>query len=147
MLVERVLPVARGRLVTVRDDALLTEVAKRLGDRHTNLVVVCGEDGAMVGVASKTDVVRQIEGCLGGACTKPAASVMTRDVAFCRPDDLLQDAWAVMKDRGFLHLPIVDMDARPLGVLNARDALHALLGEVEHEESLLRDYVMGIGYR
>jgi hypothetical protein len=32
-------------------------------------------------------------------------------------------------------------------VLNARDALEALLEEAEDEELLFRDYVMGIGYR
>jgi hypothetical protein len=36
---------------------------------------------------------------------------------------------------------------KPIGVLNAGDALQALLKEEEDEESLLRDYVMGIGYR
>ena len=30
---------------------------------------------------------------------------------------------------------------------NARDALGALLRGVKDEESLLRDYVMGVGYR
>jgi len=31
-------------------------------------------------------------------------------------------------------------------VLKARDALEGLLDEVENEESLLRDYVMCVGY-
>jgi CBS domain-containing protein len=52
-----------------------------------------------------------------------------------------------MKKDGVLHVPVIDEDPKPLGVLNARDALQALLSEVEEEEELLRDYVMGIGYR
>jgi len=51
-----------------------------------------------------------------------------------------------MKNRGLKNIPINDQDSRPVGVLNARDALQALLEEVENEESLLRDYVMGIGF-
>jgi len=35
----------------------------------------------------------------------------------------------------------------PLGVLYANDALQLLLKEAEYEEDLLRDYVMGMGYR
>jgi CBS domain-containing protein len=35
-----------------------------------------------------------------------------------------------MKERHLKHMPIVDQDVRPLGVLNARDALEALLEEV-----------------
>ncbi len=33
-----------------------------------------------------------------------------------------------------------------MGVLHARDILQVLLEESEDEESILRDYVMGIGY-
>jgi hypothetical protein len=51
-----------------------------------------------------------------------------------------------MKKRGLKNIPINDQDSGPVGVLNARDALQALLEEVENEESLLRDYVMGIGF-
>jgi CBS domain-containing protein len=147
MLVERVLTVARQRLVTIDASDLLTEAAGLLAKAQVNLVVVCASDGTMVGVITKTDVVRQISHCQGSACTAKAAIVMTRDVTYCHPDDMLHDVWSIMKERGFLHVPIVDQDSRPCGVLNARDALQALLGEVEDEEALLRDYVMGIGYR
>jgi len=59
----------------------------------------------------------------------------------------LHDVLATMKERGFVHIPIVDEQARPCGVVNARDALQALLRDVTNEELLLRAYVMGIGYR
>jgi CBS domain-containing protein len=101
----------------------------------------------MVGVVTKTDIVRRISSCHGSGCATAVATVMTRDVTSCRPDDLLQNIWSIMKERSLLHIPIVGQDFKPLGVINARDALFELLGEVEHEESLLRDYVMGIGYR
>ena len=52
-----------------------------------------------------------------------------------------------MKAQHLKNVPVVDVDHRPLGVLTARAVLHALLGEVEHEEALLTDYVKGIGYR
>jgi CBS domain-containing protein len=44
-----------------------------------------------------------------------------------------------------VHIPVVDENSKPLGVVNARDALRALLAEEKYEESLLRDYVMGVG--
>ena len=51
-----------------------------------------------------------------------------------------------MKQRGLKNVPIADGQSRPLGILTARDVLQLLLQEVEYEELLLRDYVMGIGY-
>ena len=52
-----------------------------------------------------------------------------------------------MAKRGFVHIPVVDENSKPLGVVNARYALPALMAEGKYEASLLRDYVMGIGYR
>ena len=50
-------------------------------------------------------------------------------------------------ERGFVHVPVVDAQHKPSGVLNARDALRELWAEGQYEEALLRDYVMGVGYR
>ena len=146
ILVEKIVPVARERLVTVRDDAPLTEAARFLDGRHINLVVVCDKAGAMVGIITRTDVVRQMGLCQGCGCTAAAATVMTKDVIYCRPTNSLQDVWSIMKEQKRLHVPIVGADLRPLGVINARDALLVLLEGSEYEETLLRDYVMGIGY-
>lgn len=144
--VEQLLPVARARLVTIAEDAPLREAAKLLR-AGTDLVVVCGRDGILVGVISKTDVVARIGECHGAACAIGAALVMSTDVLSCHPSDLVQAVWSQMKARELKNVPITGADGCPLGVLNARDALGVLLHDVKYEESLLRDYVMGIGYR
>ena len=146
MRVETILPVALQRLITIQADAPLVDVAKLLCDTHRALVVVCDPDGIMAGVITKTDVVRQIARSQN-LDTITAAAVMTRDVTSCRSNDLLHDVLTTMKERGFVHIPIVDQQSRPSGVVNARDALQALLKEVKDDQLLLRDYVMGIGYR
>ncbi|NDV89525.1 CBS domain-containing protein [Aurantimonas aggregata] len=146
MFVERVLSAARETLVTVADDAPLIEAAKLLRT-GTDLVVVCAPGGVLAGVITKTDVVNQISHCQGSSCATAASMVMTRDVLLCRPGDGLHEVWSQMKERGLKNVPVTDEEARPIGVLNARVALQVLLDESEDEESLLRDYVMGIGYR
>jgi CBS domain-containing protein len=145
MLVEKLMSTARKKLVTVADDAPLIQAAKLLR-AGTDLVVVCGSAGFLSGVITKTDVVRQISSCQGATCITAASLVMTRDVVVCRPGDWLHEVWSRMKERGFKNVPVTDPDSRPVGVFNARDALQVLLKEVENEESLLRDYVMGIGF-
>ena len=146
MLVERVLPIALKRLNTIQAGASLTDAAKLLCDTHKALLVVCNPDGVMVGIISKTDIVRQIAHCEGSRCTTAAEAVMTRDVTFCRPSDSLHDVLSKMKERGFVHVPMVDQETKPVGVINARDALQVILGDVEYDVSFLRDYIMGIGY-
>lgn len=147
MFVERMLDTVRERLATVRDDAPLIEAAGHLVSPRINLVVVCRADETLAGVVTKTDVVRQISHCGGSGCTVAVAGVMTRDLTTCRPTDWLADVWTVMRTRGLKHVPVIDDASRPLGVLYARDALQVLLTEVESEELLLREYVLGVGYR
>ena len=137
----------RSRLAVVGEAALLLEVAGLLSETQISLVVVCDAGGAMVGVITKTNIVRQIGHCRGAACTSTAAAIMTRDVTFCSETDCLLDVLSMMQARGLVHVPVVDAQRKPSGVVNARDALRALWTEGQYEEALLRDYVMGVGYR
>ncbi len=145
VFVEQVLTAARVRLVMIANDAPLLDAA-RLLRAGTDLIIVCGAGGAIAGVITKSDVIAQIGVCEGASCGVSAAQVMSADVLLCAPGDRLHDVWSKMKARGLKNIPVADADGRPIGVLNARDALGALLREVKVEESLLRDYVMGVGY-
>jgi len=145
MYVERLLSVAREKLVIIADDAPLMEVAHLL-HKGADLVVVCNSAGFVAGVITKTDVVDQMSRCQEASCAMAASLTMTRDVVNCRPDELLQDVWKRMKERKLKNIPVVDKDTRPVGVLHARNILQVLLKESKDEEAMLRDYVMGIGY-
>jgi CBS domain-containing protein len=145
MLVQALSTRTRERLVTLSDAAPLIEAARllRVG---TDIVVACGASGVLTGVITKSDVVAQISHCQGASCVASAALVMARTVVTCSPGDWIQDVWTTMKQKRLKNIPVVDPENRPIGVLNARDALESLLGEVENEEALLRDYVMSVGY-
>ncbi len=145
VFVEQLLSVARARLVTIADDVPLHDAAQLLR-AGTDIVVVCEANGAMVGVITKSDIVARIGGCQGSACTTLVEVAMSTEVLQCVSSDLVHDVWKRMRARDLKNIPITNADNRPVGVLNARDALGILLLEVKSEESLLRDYVMGVGY-
>ena len=110
-------------------------------------MVACVSDGRLAGVVTKTDVVRQISCCQGSSCTVALSTIMTTDVVFCRTTDRVSDIWTIMKERRLENIPVTDEASVPIGLLNARDALQILLTEVESEETLRRDYVVGIAYQ
>ena len=145
-LVSSIGATTRSRLIKAGIDASLVDVAKLLSSTQVSLVVVCGPDGTMAGILTRTDVVQQIGQCQGARCTVTAAQWMVREVTHCLAGDRLADVMSTMASRGLVHMPVLDDHSRPVGVVNARDALRALWAEEEYEESLLRDYVMGIGY-
>ena len=146
MFVDRLLPTALQKLVTIVDSAELIEAAKLLRDAGTDIVAVCTSGGVLAGVITKTDVIGQIIRCQGQSCATPASLVMTREVVVCKPDQLLSDVWSIMKMRELRNIPVVNAGSHPIGMLTARDALELLLEEAQDEELLLRDYVMCVGY-
>ena len=147
MLVERLLPTAQKRLVTIDDNASIVGAAKLLIDRRSDLLVVHSSGKLLVGVITKTDIVRQIGQCQEDGRANAVSTIMARTVVLCHSNDSLRDVWQNMKVRGLKNIPIVDHESRPIGVLNARDALEVLREEAEYEELLLGDYVMGVGYQ
>ncbi len=146
-LVSTIEAATQARLATAGVNAPLVEVANQLSVTRISLVVICAENGTIAGVITKTDIVKQLGKYVGNVSNMIAADVMTRDVTCCAPDDCLPDVLAMMRQFGFVHLPVVDDAGNPVGVVNARDALRAMLGEEKYEAALLRDYVMGVGYQ
>ena len=146
-LVSSIAAAARSRLLMVQPDVPLREVAQLLSSTPISLVVVCDQEVTMIGVITKSDIVLQISHCTGRTCTNTADGIMTRDVISCRATDGLPDVLSMMQARGLVHVPVIDTEGKPSGVVNARDALRELMLEGQYEEALLRDYVMGVGYR
>jgi CBS domain-containing protein len=139
--------VARSRLLTVAAAAPLVEVAALLSSAQISVVVVCDAGGAPLGIITETVLVRRLGLGQADFFSTRAADVMSREFAACAPDDLLSDVLATMHVRGLIHVLLVDPGKTVLGVVNARDGLRALLAAGNHEEALLRNYVMGIGYQ
>lgn len=122
MFVEQMLPQARERLATIGAAASVTAAAEITSRLHADLVVVCDGTGSMVGVITKTDIVSQIGRCGAGGCSASVEAIMTREALSSRPDESLQDVWTAMKARGLQHVPVVDEDGKPIGILHARCA-------------------------
>ncbi len=148
MYVRQMLPAARQHLATVGQDASLGEIARLLSQEHVNLVVVCDDQGRMSGVVSDSDVVRGVAMCGGShyACRVRAKRVMSPDVISCTPTETLRTVWAAMKQRCLRHVPVLDEEGKPVGVLNARDVLSNLVEEVEYQERETVSYFLGLGY-
>ena len=146
ILVKHILEAAQKRLVVLSQEASLFDAARILANRDTPLVVVCDSDGIAVGVISSSHVVKVLATAGVDALSFNAGAIMTKPVLSCHVDETLQQVWAVMNSRTLPCAPLLDDDGRAQGVVHARDVAIALLDEVNYEELLLRDYVMGVGY-
>ena len=146
ILVKHILEAAQKRLVVLSQEASLFDAARILANRDTPLVVVCDSDDIAVGVVASSHVIKVLATAGADALGFNAGAIMTKPVLSCHVDQTLQQVWAVMNSRTLPCAPILDDDGRAQGVVHARDVAIALLDEVNYEEILLRDYVMGVGY-
>jgi acetoin utilization protein AcuB len=113
---------------TCTPDDQVGEVAGRMASFHLSCMPVV-ERGDLVGLVSTTDMLnaraREAEEDAGGG-GPTIGSVMTEAPATAHPDDYLLDAAARMQERGIRHLPVVDGNARVIGMLSDRDVRTAI---------------------
>ena len=149
VLVKHILEPARKRLAVLSREASIFDVARILAnqDTHTPLVIVCDSDRIAVGVIAPIHIVHILATAGVDALSLNAGAIMTKPALTCHIDEPLEQVWTIMNSRTLPCAPILDDDGRPQGVLFARDVAIALIDEVNYDEKLLRDYVMGVGYQ
>jgi len=139
--------VTYSRLLTASANSLLVDVAALLSSAQISVVVVCDADDAPLGIITETMLIKRLGLGQADFFTTHASDVMSRTYVSCAPEDLLSDVLAKMHELGLIQVLLVGSNGKVLGVLNARDGLRALLAAGNHEEALLRNYVMGVGYQ
>jgi CBS domain-containing protein len=146
MWINAILPVVEARLSTISRDAPFLAAARIFGTGKTRMLVVCDGEGQAVGVLTRTDAMRHV-GDNANPLIACVAELMTSKLTIARLADDLLDTWQMMTRLRLNHLPILDAEGRPIGILTTDDALKALLETERYEEHLLADYVAGIGYQ
>jgi CBS domain-containing protein len=145
MLVGQLGPMTSVRLTVIGVDAPLHEAAVSLLKPGIGLVVACRGSGEAAGVLSKSDLVHHM--ATARAELASVSALMSSPFFSCTPDDDLHAIWETMSTRSLQNVPVLNMDARPIGVLDIRDAMKALFEQEELQEKLLANYISGVGYQ
>ncbi|HMV01285.1 MAG TPA: CBS domain-containing protein, partial [Rhodocyclaceae bacterium] len=74
------------------------------------------------------------------------SQVMVTDLQTIRAGKPLAYALHMMAEGGFRHVPVVDDDGGPVGMVSARDALGADLIDLEREIKRQEELESSIGY-
>jgi CBS domain-containing protein len=143
--VERLSPQTAGRLVIIDADATLQAAAFSLSNPGIGLVIVGDRDGKAVGVLSKSDLIRHLSD--GDLAQASVASLMSRKIVSCAPDDEVRTVWKTMVGLRLQNMPVLAADGKPLGILDIRDAMRVLYEQEEFQEHMLANYIAGIGYQ
>jgi CBS domain-containing protein len=108
--------------LVVDADATVVAAVNAMNERHTGCVLV-QKDGKLVGIFTERDVVRKVIFHEGNRSWK-VETVMT-----CKPETLQPSASVAfalnkMSVDGYRHIPIVDDQGKPVGVLSIKDIVN-----------------------
>lgn len=140
MIIEQILNDKGREVVTLRADHTLREAAQLLDERRIGAVVALAEDGAIVGVLSERDIVRQVARHGGPALDMPVGEAMTRAVVTVPAETPVDQALQLMTDRRIRHLPIVRND-RLTGFVSIGDLVKWKIAETEAEAQAMKSYL------
>jgi CBS domain-containing protein len=126
------------RLHIVAPDTPLAEVIAGLAAHGASSALVVDDYGRLTGIVTEHDVVRRV--ALRLPPDAPAARAMTTPVKTIGADDLLYRAVGRMRRERLRHMPVVDGEGRPAGMLDLNEALAAAAGRlVAQIDRLTRD--------
>jgi CBS domain-containing protein len=120
----KVKDVPPGRLLSVEPQTSLADVAKRMRREDADSVAVMSE-GRLLGIITERDLVRAIADGVDPQQAK-ADVIMSADPATVMADEEVAVVALKMMRLGIRHLPVVDQDGSPIGLISARDLVAVL---------------------
>ena len=108
--------------ITVTEDLVIDEAAKIMWNRNIGSVIVADSAGKMEGIVTERDVIFAVTKSLTGKGI-PVSSIMSKTSLTASPNENLTTTVDRMIKAGVRHLPVIDKEGRPLGMISMRDAL------------------------
>ncbi len=102
--------------------ARLSEAIREM-QRHRVGCVMVVESGRLVGILTERDILYKVLGTGGDPAAVVVDAIMTRDPEALTPDDPIAQAFHKMSVGGFRHVPLVDAQGRPVGMLSVKDVV------------------------
>ena len=137
--------IAGSKLVTATLDVTVRSACRTMAENRIGAILVV-QGGRIAGIFTERDALNQV---LAGNLDPDATTldkVMVAHPQTIRGDRPLAHALHMMADGGFRHVPVVDADGGPLGMVSARDALGEDLVDLERDLRRRDELEGSIGY-
>jgi CBS domain-containing protein len=119
ILGEPISGIARRKPVVVTPGTSVLEAIRLMNERSRGCVLVV-ENNRLAGIFSERDVLR-LAGSGRPFDGVEVGQVMTREPEVLRPEHGIAVALNMMSEGGYRHIPLVDADGGPVGLVAMRD--------------------------
>ncbi len=132
----------KGRHVHhVAEDASVLDAA-RLMNQHRIGAVVVTQGAKVIGIFTERDLLNRVVAARRDPAATLVHEVMSSPVACCTPQTDRNECLAVMRNRRFRHLPVVE-DGQLVGIISSGDLLEAAEADQKATIQYLYEYLYG----
>ncbi|NGP76266.1 CBS domain-containing protein [Balneolaceae bacterium YR4-1] len=144
MLIRNILNEKGTKVFDIEPEDTVYDAIKKMADKDIGALLVM-EGEKLKGIITERDYRNKV--ILKGRRSKTTAvrEIMTSDLYTVQPTDTVDTCMALMTDRKFRHLPVVE-NGKVVGVISIGDLVKAVITKQKVEIHNLRDYISGGSY-
>lgn len=126
---------------TVEPDDSVYHALELMAEKNIGVVLVM-DSGHLVGLLSERDYARKL--ILANRSSRDTAvrDVMTTRVAYVAPTKEVEACLALMTDKRFRHLPVMD-NGKLVGLVSIGDLVKAIIADKQYTIDQLESYIAG----
>ena len=113
----------KTNLVTLPPSEPVSKAARLMKEHNIGSILII-DAGKLVGIFTERDLVRLVAD--GAPLDTSLGEVMTRDLVTVKPSDPAIRVICRMIEHNVRHIPVVDDEGRPVGIISGRDVMRNL---------------------
>ncbi len=137
--VRQLLGLKKAEVFAIGADAAVIDAVRLMAEKGIGAVLVLQEQ-RLVGILSERDYARKVVLRDRASANTPVSEIMTADVVTVPLSATVEHCMALMTERRFRHLPVVE-DGRILGVVSIGDLVKAVIEEQRRDIDQLQRYI------
>lgn len=106
-------------LATIESSATVSDAAHLMDERDVGNVLVA-DGGRLCGIVTDRDIAIRAVGHGADPRNTPVGEICSKQLASLRPDQSVDDAIALMREKAVRRLPVIDDDT-PVGIVSLGD--------------------------
>lgn len=128
-------------VLTVQPDDTVFHALELMASKNVGAVVVT-EKGAPVGIFTERDYARNVILKGRSSSNTPIRDIMVSDVVFVQPEQTVDECMAIMTDKRFRHIPVLD-EGKLIGIVSIGDLVKTIIDQQEFTIEQLKGYIGG----
>lgn len=119
-------PASQCRVASANQSLRQVLISSTAPGRRSGAIMLTDDGGRLAGIFTDSDLARLIERRGDAALDGPAAAVMTASPTIIRSGERMSAAIEILTARKFSELPVVDLQGRPVGMIDVTDVVGIL---------------------